>query len=420
MENVDNLIIGAGVSGLSFANFIKGDSYLIIEQDSEVGGYCKTIEKDGFVWDYSGHFFHFQNPTIKSFLLKRMAKNAVVNVTKNSKIFYNKLYVDFPFQKNIHQLPLNEFLECLHDLYFAKGKKPSSFKEMVYANYGRSIAEKFLIPYNEKLYACDLNSLDKDAMGRFFPEANFDSVLRHFVSPDQKSYNSIFTYPKKGAIQYVHALLKDLNTKKILLNESLIKIDYKNHIAYTNKRTIKYNHLISSAPFPKLLELTKLPFNKKHFTFNKVLVFNLGFNGKGNREHHWVYFPNKEYRFYRIGYYDNIIPKNRMSLYVEIGMKDNEKVDVKKELATVLRDLKKAGIITNQKLIASHNVVMNPAYVHINQKSQEAFLNKHQLLNEHGIYSIGRYGGWKYCSIEDNIIEARELSKKLKKDEKDL
>lgn len=38
---------------------------------------------------------------------------------------------------------------------------------MLYCKFGRSIAEKFLIPYNKKLYACDLDKLDKDAMGRF-------------------------------------------------------------------------------------------------------------------------------------------------------------------------------------------------------------------------------------------------------------
>jgi hypothetical protein len=30
------------------------------------------------------------------------------------------------------------------------------------------------------------------------------------------------------------------------------------------------------------------------------------------------------------------------------------------------------------------------------------------------VYSIGRYGGWTYCSIEDNIVEARALVAKLR------
>jgi hypothetical protein len=33
----------------------------------------------------------------------------------------------------------------------------------------------------------------------------------------------------------------------------------------------------------------------------------------------------------------------------------------------------------------------------------------HAALAEHGVHSIGRYGGWTYCSIEDNIVEARAL-----------
>jgi hypothetical protein len=31
------------------------------------------------------------------------------------------------------------------------------------------------------------------------------------------------------------------------------------------------------------------------------------------------------------------------------------------------------------------------------------------------IYSIGRYGSWTYCSIEDNIKEAKALANELNK-----
>ena len=49
--NVKYLIIGAGISGLTFANYIK-DNYLIVEKESEVGGYCRTIKKG----DYDENF----------------------------------------------------------------------------------------------------------------------------------------------------------------------------------------------------------------------------------------------------------------------------------------------------------------------------------------------------------------------------
>ena len=57
-NKVKYLIIGAGITGLSFARKAKED-YLILEKEKNIGGYCRTIKKDGFIWDYAGHFYHF-------------------------------------------------------------------------------------------------------------------------------------------------------------------------------------------------------------------------------------------------------------------------------------------------------------------------------------------------------------------------
>ena len=54
MESVKHLIVGAGISGLATAAFLKDQDVLVLEADAEIGGYCKTVLKDGFVWDYSG------------------------------------------------------------------------------------------------------------------------------------------------------------------------------------------------------------------------------------------------------------------------------------------------------------------------------------------------------------------------------
>jgi hypothetical protein len=56
---------------------------------------------------------------------------------------------------------------------------------------------------------------------------------------------------------------------------------------------------------------------------------------------------------------------------------------------------------------------MNPAYVHITKDSKKIHEDWSALNNQEGIYSIGRYGSWTYCSIEDNVIQAQEISKKL-------
>ena len=43
MKKVKTLVIGGGVSGLTAAYYLDSD-YLIVEKESEPGGYCKTIK----------------------------------------------------------------------------------------------------------------------------------------------------------------------------------------------------------------------------------------------------------------------------------------------------------------------------------------------------------------------------------------
>ena len=408
-----DVIIGAGVSGLTYANFTDNE-YLVIEQDSHTGGLCNTIYREGFVWDYSGHFFHFQDPRIAQFVSQRIDATKLVTVNKHTQIRYKSRLIDFPFQKNIHQLPRQEFIDCLCDLFDKQLNNQPTFKGMLYDKFGKSIAEKFLIPYNSKLYATDLDNLDADAMGRFFPYADKEDIIRNFRRSENASYNGSFLYHKDGAIAYVRALQSDLDASRIALNERVLSIDPENHQLFTDKRTVNYDHLISTIPFTRLLQLCHMPYNKTALTSNKVLVFNLGFDGKGaDVTNHWIYFPEKKYCFYRVGFYSNIIPADRMSLYVEIGFPSDAVVDVEQMLARTLSDLRKAHIVHDEKLIAWHHVIMNPAYVHINKAGIDEVNRCKQELLQHDIYSIGRYGSWNYSSIEDNMKEAMQIAARL-------
>ncbi len=415
VTEVETLIVGGGISGLATAASLgPGADLLVLEADHELGGYCKTVKQDGFVWDYSGHFFHFKHPEIEAWLKARMGGQDVRTVRRRSFISFGGKQIDFPFQKNIHQLPQEDFIDCLHGLWQASkagAQEEKSFKQMLYARYGRGIAEKFLIPYNEKLYATDLDRLDRDAMGRFFPHAKLDDVIRNMREPDNASYNATFTYPAGGAIEYVKALAKVVEPKLIRLGEGVTRIDLDRREAHTAKGSYRFERLVSSAPFDRLLKLCGVVYEKALFSWNQVLVFNLGFDRKGPSAPHWVYYPSRAVPFYRVGFYDNIFGSERMSLYVELGYPHDAKVDVAAARAGVLKGLEAEGVVKGHQLLAEHHVLMNPAYVHITQQSMAAVKELKARLAKSGVHSIGRYGGWTYCSIEDNMLEARELVK---------
>jgi len=413
MKKVKYLIIWAWITWISFANFKKNDDYLILEWSEEIWWYCKTIKKWDFIWDYSWHFFHFQNKEIRDLIFKNLNKKDLIHIKdKITSIYYKNNYIDFPFQKNIHQLEKEDFIECLYYLYKRNWKESNTFKEMVINNFWEGIANKFLIPYNEKLYCTDLNNLDKDAMWRFFPYASFNEIIENFKNKDNSSYNNNFIYHKWWAFEYVNSLVKNIDKEKIKLNQKVVEINkIEKFVKTINWDMFYYENLINTSPLNNLLNY--IWETNKTLSANKVLIFNIWFNKWTNNKNHWIYFPENEFCFYRVWFYNNIMWTEKLSLYIEIWLKSEEKCNVEYFYKKVLKDLKKVNIIKDHVVEEYCSILMNPAYVHIKKDSEDFKIKKLKKLEEYNIYSIWRYWEWKYCSIEDNIIDSKNLANKI-------
>ena len=237
------------------------------------------------------------------------------------------------------------------------------------------------------------------------------------------SYNNSFLYPINGAGSFIKILHDNLDKEKILLNTEIVSIDEEKRIAKTNNgEEIEYEYLINSIPLNQFLPLfNNEEYNKlkDELSYNKVLVFNLGFNKKSPlcTKEHWLYIPDKECNYYRIGFYDNILNADKLSMYIEIGYSKEDTItqeEIDKQLELTLLNLKKQKIIDDTfELVDYVSIIMNPAYVHIEKETSEKINKLFDKFSNDGIYSIGRYGGWTYCSMEDCMLEAKELCKKL-------
>lgn len=418
---VNNLIIGGGISGLTLANYIT--DYLIVEKDSSLGGYARTHYVDDYIWDYAGHFFHFKTDEFKSMFINSMDKKDYIIKNKNTYIYFEDKLIDYPFQMNIHELSKDKFIDCLYDLFNKQEKKVyTNFLDMLYGKFGISITEMFLKPYNEKLYATDLTKLDKDAMGRFFPYANIKEIINNMKNHSNTSYNNTFMYPKKGAQVIVNKLCEKVDMNKVMLNTSVTSIDLnKKEVTLSTKEVISYNNLINTIPFNKFLSLLNIQeytnFSNE-LSYNKVLVFNLGFDKKSTYNNtDWIYFPDKNINFYRAGFYDNILSTDKLSMYIEIGYSKESIIDestINKELSLTLDNLKKCKIIDDTfKLVKYESIIMDPAYVHIDTLHDKLVKEIINDLETKNVYSVGRYGSWTYSSMEDAMLQSKELVEKL-------
>ena len=138
-----------------------------------------------------------------------------------------------------------------------------------------------------------------------------------------------------------------------MLNTAVISIDKKNKKAkLSNEMEIEYEYLINTIPLNKFLNIHKgYDSLIEKMSYNKVLVFNLGFDKKSPlcTKEHWLYIPSKECNFYRCGFYDNILGTDKLSMYIEIGYNKNDEIteeEINKQLKLTLENLLHMGIIT--------------------------------------------------------------------------
>lgn len=419
-KHVKTLIVGGGISGLCAALALGPDS-MILEKEPEPGGYCRSIRQDGFLWDFAGHFFHFCTDMGRQFFLSQFRPGELADVQKRCQILYRGRRIDYPFQTHIHQLEKAELIDCLYDLFHRRSKDHyDSFLELLAGSYGHAVTEKFLRPYNEKLYACDLSTLDPAAMGRFFPAADLQDIIDNMKGSCDRSYNSRFFYPKGGAGALIEALCRRLYPGTLLTGRELVAVDAEHKLACDNQGDCyRYEFLINSSPLHRFLWMLDKPAlteMAKRLRCNQVLVLNLGFERKApDRELHWLYVPGAEVDAYRVGFYDNVVNTDRASLYVEISFPEGAQIDKEKELDRTLRALRRQGLIQEDNALLSHcALLMDPAYVQLRPDTGKTVGEIREALAGMDIFSIGRYGGWRYCSMEDCMLEAFSLAENLK------
>lgn len=427
------LILGGGISGMAAAAEAekRGIDYILLEKSPQLGGLTRSIFVGDYIFDYTGHFLHLGRHVSPGEISKDFDDSAWRQITKNSKCYFKGTIIDAPFQYHIDQLPERLKARLITSYLARNGENQgvSTFSEYLIANFGRSIASDFLIPYNEKILATDLMRISKDAVTRFFPPPVEKLILQKDDADKSKSselYNSKFWYPASTGIQLlVDSLRRSLTPKFTSLNTPFKDVDIRNKVVTTkDNQQIRYNELISSIPLNALIKNSSLndDFGKSlqsDITAATVLSFHLGIKGpipKEYRDVHWIYFSEKKFPFYRVGFYSNfseyMCPEDSYSIYVEVGVESPD-CDVNSIQGKVINSLHKLMIIDKNRIAVLVSNFMKDGYVHYTATREAVVSKLSKELEDHHVTLVGRYGKWQYSSMEDSIIEGREAVRRL-------
>lgn len=201
------VILGAGPAGLSFAHTLldRGEtSFIVIEKESVPGGLCRSTVVDGAPIDIGGgHFLDVKNQDCLDFLFRFMPKDEWQEFNRISKIHLNDVYVDYPLEANIWQLPIDEqvnFLESIAQAGCVKGEPtPETFTNWICWKLGERIASNYMIPYNRKIWSTDFEMLGTYWLNKL-PNVSFRDIVKSCL--EKKAFGTIpahkvFLYPKR-------------------------------------------------------------------------------------------------------------------------------------------------------------------------------------------------------------------------------
>jgi protoporphyrinogen oxidase len=421
------VILGAGLAGLSAAFHLKGKEFQIFEKEGEVGGLCRSIDRDGFTFDHSGHLLHLSHPYIKE-LIDDLLSDRLIKHQRRAAIYFKGDYVPFPFQANLWALPEDLKMECLDEFIRAhseNAKGQDNLLSWIYQVFGSGIAKHFMIPYNTKLWRIPLEEISLEWVERFIPRPTIEEVINGALGVNLKGfgYNQEFFYPLEGGIQILPlAFLAQIQNVQLGKEVEFIDIE-KRVVQFQDGGTTAYDVLLSTLPLNELLqrlepcqdEIKKL---QRGLRYVSVININLGVDREGILDYHWAYFPEPSYPFYRVGLLSNLsphmAPKGASALSIEISYLPSTVLSLEKVRMQTMAALVACGILkTNDKILAEKTIVIKHAYVIYDHFRRQHLPRILQFLSANQIYSLGRYGMWEYATMEDAILQGKEIAERL-------
>lgn len=433
-DNIKTAILGAGLSGLTTGYLLNqnGVNFEIFEKEQECGGLMRTLQENGFSFDYGGsHIIFSKNSETLNFMLTTLGRNKVKN-KRNTKVLYNDCFVKYPFENGLADLPKEENFECLNSfiqnlLSKEKGelKKPHNLKEWFYHTFGEGIAEKYLIPYNEKIWKFPVEKMGLDWVERI-PDPPVEDIIKSSLGIKTEGYTHQlhFYYPKIGGIEAITKLLETKIEKHIITDFDVEKIKREGSQWFVSngKMEKSFDQIVSTIPIQKLVAAIDAPKEVKaaatELKYNSLVTVMLGINKNKINDLSWLYIPDKKILTHRVSFPSNyspyVAPSKKSSVLAEItcNIEDNIwKMKDKEIVERVINDLSQLKIINKKDVCFAKARRTEHAYVISDLDYNNNLKIVKNYFDENRIGLVGRFAEFKYLNMDACIESAMNYVK---------
>ena len=341
MERTNLHILGGGPAGLTTGYYAKKRgfcNFTIFEADEHAGGNCRTLkikggdcklstpQSDDFRFDTGAHRFHDKDPQVTK-EVKNLLGDDLLRVVAPSEIFFESEFYRFPLLLSdlVQKLETKTLLRIAWEkLYNRPEKQVENFATFAINQYGKTLAERFLLNYSEKLWGQPPHKLSTAISGNRLKGLDLRSFLRSTLlgTPQNPTHlDGSFFYPKYGIgmisdklCEYIGAehiklrhrvsrlIHKDRRIERIIVNNAVGQDDIEipvSKVINTLPLTLSMRMLEPSPP-PELCAVADT------IRYRHLLLCVFCLNRDAFSPNASIYFPSAEFPFTRL--YE---PKNR-------------------------------------------------------------------------------------------------------------
>ena len=423
------MIIGAGPTGLGAAWRLQQrgiSDWLILEAGHTAGGLAQSIvDAHGFTWDLGGHvqFSHYE--MFDQLMDELLGVDGWLYHDRESWVWIRGRFVPYPFQLNLHRLPDSERDVCLRGLEQAAAHetsdaKPANFNDWIAQTFGDGVADVFMRPYNQKVWARNPELMDWRWTGDRVAVADINRVRENIrLGRDDVSWgpNNRFRFPRRGGTGAVWKALarrlaiRPADASRLMFGAVVRHVDTAERVvALTDGREFRYEQLISTMPLDRFVAISDVARDLRaaaaDLEYSSTHIVGIGLNGvppAALAKKCWMYFPESNCPFYRVTHFSHYSPNNvpdpskNWSLMAEVSESPYRPVHTENVAADVVRGLIATSLVSSERQVHhTWHTRLEHGYP-VPSLHRDRGLDRIQTtLQARNVYSRGRFGAWKY------------------------
>jgi UDP-galactopyranose mutase len=435
MPERQDVILGGGLAGLSAAYTLQSGGqreWQIYERNSTSGGLARTMEVDGYRFDYGPHILFTIDEEIRELIQDLLGENFHAQ-DREAYIYHHAhdLYTRFPFQAHLHGLPTEIVSDCLLGLVeAAEGRargefEPQNYLEWMRGSFGDGITEHLMLPYARKIWTIDPDQMDFSWINRRVPTPNVARIIHGALTDevDQVGATLQFWYTKRGGIEPLPRALA-ARVENLQLERVAEKIDVRNKsVTFRDGEVVPFRRMVYSLPLPFLPRFVDgLPPEVERacagLQYQGIYCVNLGIDRENISDKHWIYYYEDMFPFHRLSLPANFspdtVPPGKSAIATEVAFSRYRPLDREAAVQSTIEALKAAGLIREEDNIELvHTEEIEPAYVIYDLDHERNVTTIRSWLRENDIWSVGRFGEWQYFNMDHSMRSGRRAAQEI-------